>query len=61
MERTCMNFSDFFINFISSYARYVHDEPIYTGYVSVEDCIRSSRLPFYLTNSLGSVAGSGWM
>jgi hypothetical protein len=29
MERTCVIFSDFFVNFISSSARYMHDELMY--------------------------------
>jgi hypothetical protein len=34
MERKCVDFfSDFFVNFLSSYARYIHDESMCTGYV----------------------------
>jgi hypothetical protein len=33
MEKTSMIFLDFFVNFVSSCARYVNGEPIYTGYV----------------------------
>jgi hypothetical protein len=34
MERTCMCFLDFSVNFVSSCACYVYDEPMYTGCVS---------------------------
>jgi hypothetical protein len=33
MERTCMNFFKFFVNFVSSCAQYVHGESMCTGYV----------------------------
>jgi hypothetical protein len=33
MERTFMIFSDFFVNFVSSYVPYVHDEPLCIRYV----------------------------
>jgi hypothetical protein len=34
MERTCIIFLDF-LNFISSYVRYIHKELMYTGYVPI--------------------------
>jgi hypothetical protein len=33
MERIYMNFSELFVNFVRSYAQYIHQRLIYTGYV----------------------------
>jgi hypothetical protein len=33
MKRTCVIFSDFFVNFVSSYVRYMYSESMCTGYV----------------------------
>jgi hypothetical protein len=35
MEKHVRIFSDFFVNFISSFARYVHVESMCTGYVLI--------------------------
>jgi hypothetical protein len=36
MKKICIIFSDFFINFVSLYVRYVHDKLIYTGYIPLK-------------------------
>jgi hypothetical protein len=38
MKRICIIFLIFFVNFVSSCIRYVHDEPMYTGYAPILNC-----------------------
>jgi hypothetical protein len=39
---------DFFINFVNSYVRYVHDEPMYIRYISLNEIMCVSHQYYFV-------------